>query len=119
MKKVRPHPTYIATAWKKIHEQDHDLPSISYVLLDDENEVFGAFCDEFTPLCFVWMDQERWNPLAAFRAWRLIESHWESHLKRKILIAINEESPFYPWAKRAGFKTLGAYELMEKQLIQN
>jgi len=99
-----------------IEKSGHSLPSVTHHLKMDDGYVTGAFCDEFMPVLFLWLDPDRWNPLAAFRAWKLIQLHYKTRGCEKMIIAIQPDSPFYYWAKKAGMPTLGDYQLLSHQL---
>ena len=99
-----------------MERQGHTVPEITHVLADSEGDYMGAIDAGKAPMLFLWMDEERWNPIAAFRAWRLILEMWRLDGREQIVIAIQEDSPFYYWARQAGSTVLGDYRLLNLNL---
>ena len=103
----------------ELRKAGHDLPSLTHLLVNDKDEIQGAICDEYAPMLFLYWDPELPNPLAVFRAWMAIEKMWKEAGHKRMIIAIQEESPFYPYAEKASFTVLGDYRLMSKTLIHD
>ena len=99
-----------------IKKDGHEVPCVSHTMEDSQGRIYGAFSACYAPVLFLWMDSNQHNPLAAFRAYMLIEKMWKANGHKRILICINPESPFYKWTEKARFQSLGWYELMTKQL---
>ena len=100
----------------RLQDQGHYLPDISHFLVMDNGDLIGAIDVQYQPCLFLWMDEEVWNPLAAFRAWKQIQAMWKDKGWPKMLIAIQPESPFYHWAKETGFEVIGDMRLASLNL---
>lgn len=99
-----------------MEEQGHTLPEITHILVDSDDNYMGALDAGKIPMLFLWMDETRWNPIAAYRAWKLILDLWSDLGHDQIVIAIQEDSPFHYWAIQAGSSPLGEYALLKLNL---
>ena len=97
----------------------HELPFITHFMVNDKNDPMGAICTAYAPMLFLYWDPELPSPIAVFRAWMKIEKMWKEAGHKRMIIAIQEESPFYPYAEKASFTVLGDYRLMSKTLIHD
>lgn len=100
-------------------EQGHYLPDITHVLQMDNGDIIGAIDASWMPCLYLWMDETRWNPLAAYRAWKLIQELWRSQGHGKMMIAIQKESPFYFWASQAGANHLAHCHILSLNISSN
>ena len=103
--------------WKQVVEEmrldGHGVPRPTHaVLSDDGKEVIGAYSLHFAPCLFFWMHTKRGTAITSYRALRgalgqITELGYETPL-----LLIQRESPFYPYVKKMGFRTMMAGELM-------
>jgi hypothetical protein len=99
-------------------QDGHGVPDVTHSLVADDGEIVGAFSDEYMPVLWFWMRSNRWNPLACFRAFKLIEGMWHSRGHSRIVLPIQPESPFYQWVghEKINFQHLGSGEIWIKKI---
>ena len=91
----------------------HNVPCVTHVLIGSDESIWGAFSVAYAPTLFFWANTRKSNALGSLRGMRMAVAEFRRLGHRRILLPIQVDSPFYPWARSIGLSPIGPCELFE------
>jgi hypothetical protein len=91
-------------------EDGHNVPSVSHYFIIENEGVVGAFSVAYAPVVFFWM-QTGVTGITSFRAITLVRKTLREMGHHRMILPIEESSPYFEYLTGLGLTHLGKGEL--------